>query len=383
MNHTWSGVVVLFLTVAAAASDPPNPKASSAERLAAIMKEHKDAEAAFHKAVKPVPDSPDGQKNYEGLWSVFDKGQANRFKDAVDLARSDPKSDVGFAALEWVLTIPRSYYLPAGKPALELLTEHHAANPKVGKIVAWVGFYRPHGVESSPAAFVLIKRVAEKNPDRTARGQAVMAQAWQAGRNFAVAEYKKAPAMDELAAEAEKAFEAVVMDYYDCPLLMRDGMRPLGEEAQQELYELRNLRVGKVAPDIQGEDLDGVKFKLSDFRGKVTMVVFWATWCGPCMAMVPHERKLVARLKDKPFVLVGVNGDEDRAKAKQATLKQEMTWHSFWNGPDRTISRAWNVRAWPMIYVLNHKGMIRAKGIRSDEIDQVVDHLLAELAAEK
>ena len=121
-------------------------------------------------------------------------------------------------------------------------------------------------------------------------------------------------------------------DYADCPRLMREGQPTLGEEAKQELFELRYLRIGKAAPDIAAEGVDGQKLKLSDYRGKVTVVNFWASWCGPCMAMLPHERELVERLKDKPFILIGVNGDETREKAKEVMAKEKMTWPSFWNG---------------------------------------------------
>ncbi len=178
-----------------------------------------------------------------------------------------------------MLTIPRVYYVPAGKPALELTTQHHAANPKVGKIVSWVGYFTPHEeADSHAAALALIKAVAEKNPDRTARGQAVMALAWQAKKKFAAAEHRKSADADKLAAEAEKAFEAVVKDYADCPRLLREDAPKLGELAQQELFELRHLRIGKTAPEIEGEDLDGKKFKLSDYRGKVVVLDFWGDW---------------------------------------------------------------------------------------------------------
>lgn len=276
MSGIWSGVLVVFIPVTAAAEDKPNPGASPAERLAAIQKEHKAAEATFYKTAQALANTPEARKKEDELWKAYDKGQADRFLAAVELARADPKSEVGFGALEWVLTIPRAYYLPAGKPALELVTEHHAANPKVAKVVAWVGYFRPQMGESEAAAAALIKAVAEKNPDRTARGQAVMAVAWQAKHAFAMVEYKNSPDTDRLAAEAEKAFEAVLQDYADCPRLIRE--RPLGDVAKQELFELRNLRIGKVAPDIEGEDLDGVKFKLSDYRGKVVVIDFWGDW---------------------------------------------------------------------------------------------------------
>jgi len=233
MSRMWlRGIVILFLAAPAAADDKPKPGASSAHRLAAIQKEHKAAEAAYYKAAQALADTPESRKQQEALWRSYDKGQADRFLAAVELAKADPKSDIGFAALEWVLTIPRSYYLPAGKPALELVTEHHSANPKVGKVVAWVGYYRPWQGQSQAAATALIEAVAAKNPDRTARGQAVMAKAWEAKGNFAEAEYKNSPDLDRLAAEAEKALEAVLKDYADCPRLMQQGARPLGEEAE-------------------------------------------------------------------------------------------------------------------------------------------------------
>jgi len=123
MRRIAPGLLVVFFAAAAAADDKPRPRASPAERLAAVQKELKDAEAAYYKAAEPLPDTPEGSKKAGELWQAFDKKQADLFMQAVELAREGPKSDVGFAALEWVLTNPRGYFLPAGKPALELLTE--------------------------------------------------------------------------------------------------------------------------------------------------------------------------------------------------------------------------------------------------------------------
>jgi hypothetical protein len=278
MRRIGSGMLVLFLAAAVSARDTPKPPASAADRLAALQQEQQEAETALHKAAAKLPDTLERSAKYDELWKVFDKGQAARFLGAVEIARAEPKSDLGFAALEWVLTIPWAYYLPAGKQALELMTEHHAANPKVGKVIAWVGAYRPRQGDSQAAATALIEAVAKKNPDRAARGQALLARAWEMKNRFTVAECNKAPQVERLAAETEKAFAAVLKDYADCPRLLREGGRRLGELAKEELYELRHLRVGKVAPEIEGEDLDGVKFKLSDYRGKVVVLDFWGDW---------------------------------------------------------------------------------------------------------
>ena len=101
--------------------------------------------------------------------------------------------------------------------------------------------------------------------------------------------------------------------------------------------------------------------------------------------MYPHERSLVKRLANQPFALIGVNSDKD-LDGLQATLKEEnITWRSFWTGEKGTsgpISTAWNVRSWPTIYVLDHKGVIRYKNVRGERMDAAVDTLLEELKAE-
>jgi thiol-disulfide isomerase/thioredoxin len=146
------------------------------------------------------------------------------------------------------------------------------------------------------------------------------------------------------------------------------------------------MRVGKVAPEIEAEGVDGTKFKLSDHRGKVVAVIFWASWCGPCMADVPHEREMTERLKGKPFTIVAVNGDDKREKAAEVMATEKMTWPSFWNGRDGAdgpISKAWNVRGWPTVYVLDAKGVIRFKGLRGKELEEKVKLLLEEGKASK
>lgn len=98
--------------------------------------------------------------------------------------------------------------------------------------------------------------------------------------------------------------------------------------------------------------------------------------------MYPHERSLVKRLADKPFALLGVNSDTDLDKLKKRMAEENITWRSFWNGPEGTagpISTRWNVHGWPTIYILDHEGVIRFKGARGEAMDKAVDQLLAEM----
>jgi peroxiredoxin len=96
--------------------------------------------------------------------------------------------------------------------------------------------------------------------------------------------------------------------------------------------------------------------------------------------MYPHERSLVTKLKDKDFVLLGVNSDS-RGRLRKAIKRNKMTWRSWWdNGSTRgPISRRWGISAWPSTYIFDQKGAIRFKGLRGDDLDKAIDQLLAEM----
>ncbi len=101
------------------------------------------------------------------------------------------------------------------------------------------------------------------------------------------------------------------------------------------------------------------------------------------MAMIPHERTLVKRLADQPFVLLGINSDPaDTYRTKRVDM--EVTWPSFWDGGGTggPIASRWGVTGWPTIYVLDHLGRIRFQGVRNEKMDAAVDQLLAELRGE-
>ena len=379
-------IAALCLTLAfdtgSVAADPPPPAA----RLKALKESVDAAETQYRKAVETLGDTEADNKKGEQLWKAFDATQEAGFVAALDLAKASPKSEAGFDALEWIASTPRAYYKPVGKPALEMMAELYAADPRVGRAVAVVAVVPPPEGEPTHAAAVgLLKAVAKANPDRTARGKAYFGLALQAKRKFAVAEYRNLPTEDALAVDAEKQFTLLVRDYGDCRDTRRSDARlktvTLGDRGKAELFELQNLRVGKSAPEITGIDLDGVLFKLSDSRGKVTLLVFWASWCGPCMAAVPHEKRIVERFKGRPFTLVGVNGDDDPAAAKKAIATAEIPWRSFRDAKSagvRTISDHYNISGWPTVYVLDRKGVIRAKNFYGVELDELLEELVAE-----
>jgi len=190
---------------------------------------------------------------------------------------------------------------------------------------------------------------------------------------------------EKLEREAEECFDRTIKEFGDLQPMGKD-FAPLGEQATGMIFQMHHLGIGRTAPEIKGEDIDGKPMKLSDFRGKVVVVSFWATWCGPCMGLVPHEKALVEKMKGRPFALIGVNGDDDRERAKTVSAKEGISWRSFWNGGAKQgIPVQWGVSGWPTIYVIDGNGVIRDDGLvyfqelyRSSTPDKTIETLVAE-----
>src|SRR5436309_1286853 len=99
--------------------------------------------------------------------------------------------------------------------------------------------------------------------------------------------------------------------------------------------------VGQIAPDFTGKTLDGTPFHLADLRGKVVVLDFWATWCPPCRAMIPHEREMVRHLSGKPFALVSVSADSDEAALRDFVRDERVNWAQLLDGPDGPIIKSY------------------------------------------
>jgi thiol-disulfide isomerase/thioredoxin len=105
----------------------------------------------------------------------------------------------------------------------------------------------------------------------------------------------------------------------------------------------------------------------------VTLVLFWANWCGYCRQMFPDTREWVSQYKDRPFALVGVNCDDDKAAAQRAVVREKLTWPSRWDGgvASGRLTEQWLVEAFPTLYLIDHEGVIRKKWEGKPESDEV------------
>ena len=125
---------------------------------------------------------------------------------------------------------------------------------------------------------------------------------------------------------------------------------------------------GKAAPAFSGDDLAGAKVELAALQGKVVLLDFWATWCPPCVASMPHLQKLHDELGDRGLVVLGVNQEPgDEGKVRRFLEKRNLTFPSVVD--PGTIHVSYGVYSFPTTFVIDRQGIIRAifRGPASEE----------------
>jgi len=230
---------------------------------------------------------------------------------ALELASANPDDPVAFDALKFVIRTNRAGPGDGTARALRMILERgYARAPRQGAYLAHVAL----PLFQYPDAERVLRVVLDGNPNRGDRGAAcywlahyLSVQAKMVRRfredptKMKVYErYTAATPITKLVKEkdpdaldkaSQALLERVVAEFDD--VRMDGETRDLGTIASGELFARRNLAVGKVAPGVEGTDHEGKTFRLSDLRGKVVVLTFSGNWCGPCVAMYPHERELV------------------------------------------------------------------------------------------
>jgi peroxiredoxin len=142
------------------------------------------------------------------------------------------------------------------------------------------------------------------------------------------------------------------------------------------------LTIGKQAPDIVGKDLDGADFRLSDYRGKVVVLLFSADWCGICRTLNPYERLMQELYENWPFAILSVETGSSPEAVRKIKAEERLTYRSWWDvkpgGGAGPIASAWNVAGFPSIYVLDAQGVIRFVDLRYEDLLKAARQLLME-----
>ena len=135
---------------------------------------------------------------------------------------------------------------------------------------------------------------------------------------------------------------------------------------------------GAIAPEIKLKTPEGDSLALSSLRGKVVLIDFWASWCGPCRRENPHVKAIYDRYKDKGFEIYGVSLDSKEANWKAAIQKDGLTWKhvSDLGGWKSSAAQLYQVRSIPSTFLLDRDGRIVKSGFRSNQLESLLVPLL-------
>jgi thiol-disulfide isomerase/thioredoxin len=155
----------------------------------------------------------------------------------------------------------------------------------------------------------------------------------------------------------------------------------LAATAKQILAKQDKTAKLKTAPiPLKFTATDGKEVDLEALRGKVVLVDFWASWCGPCIAEMPNVVATYRKLHGKGFEIVGISLDQDKAAMEGALKKHGMEWQQYFDGKgwQNAISSSFGIESIPAAWLIDKKGMLRETGLRGEALGAGVEKLLAE-----
>jgi thiol-disulfide isomerase/thioredoxin len=128
----------------------------------------------------------------------------------------------------------------------------------------------------------------------------------------------------------------------------------------EHFAENPELATHPMAPAFEVTALDGSKFNLDAMGGRVVLIDFWATWCGPCNAELPHLQRIAKEFAGQPLVIISVSWDADEAKWKEFVAKHEMTWVQY-RDADHRLSDSFGINAIPHYFTIDSDGVLTAE----------------------
>jgi thiol-disulfide isomerase/thioredoxin/cell fate (sporulation/competence/biofilm development) regulator YmcA (YheA/YmcA/DUF963 family) len=142
----------------------------------------------------------------------------------------------------------------------------------------------------------------------------------------------------------------------------------------------RALSAGKTPPTFSEKDLSGVERSPESFKGKVLMIDFWASWCGPCRGEMPNVKAAYGKYHDKGFEILGVSLDQKLEDAQKYLTDEKIEWPQIVDGKfwEAKVAKLYGVQAIPRTILLDREGKIRFKDLRGEALDKAVAKLVDE-----
>ena len=141
------------------------------------------------------------------------------------------------------------------------------------------------------------------------------------------------------------------------------------------------LARSRMAPAFTLTTLDGQHISMDKLAGKVVLIDFWATWCGPCREALPHIRRIAQKFAGQPFVVLSVSLDNDASKWKDFVAKNEMTWFQYRDGGfEGPMAKMFSVNAIPATFSIDADGVLEDQHVGDENIEGKLKKMIAHAA---
>lgn len=286
---------------------------------------------------------------------------------ALTIAIANPVDDLGFMALRFAFyelrNIDQAIRSDYEDTVFELLETHYIHDLRLDRLLLGIiRFGGNRGVD-------LVDEVVARSNLRQLRGRGAY---WSASERLKDVDdlSKSADERAQIRAEVMRMAKLVASEYGDVTVFQGE---PGGEAIQPVLYVLDNLAIGQTIPEANAQRIGGDQESLSQYRGNVLLLDFWATWCVPCIASLPDIERLSETLGDLDFQVITISVDETVELVEEfMESRVDLPYINWYVGADSRLYNDWSIQGLPTYIVVDRDGTVLGKSIELEPLYKVI-----------